>query len=132
MLHDIGFAVDVLHDVYVSMAEEGALGDDSMRLIPAPAPTALILAHPKAGALTSDGMECKHLLPHTQCSLCLDLIEDLVEPEFEKHDYVEVIAEREIQPYPQDEVRVGEVHPRVIYGTQTALRISKTLGKGSS
>jgi hypothetical protein len=72
-------------------------------------------------------MECKHLLPASQCSLCLGIVEDLEDPIFDQHDYIEVIQDREVQAYPNAEVEVGTIHPREIYPAQTALRISKDM-----
>jgi len=87
------------------------------------------LARPAGRAISGPMIECRHLLPHGQCSLCAELVEDLEDPTWERHDYAQedlTSGEVEVQEYPEDEVQPGEVDPRDIFGTHEARRLSKT------
>lgn len=80
----------------------------------------------------SDLMECKHQLPASQCAWCLDVKELVHEEPWEKKDYVHTLNDVEPQGLDvEDEVPIGTVHPREIYGTQRALRIRKALLGGA-
>ncbi len=93
--------------------------------------TAPILA--RQSRASSDRMECKHLLPPSQCSWCLDTKELVVDEPWERHDYVTTLDMQEPQGLDTEaEVPVGDVHPREIYGTQTALRIKHALERSRS
>ena len=76
----------------------------------------------------SGRMECKHLLPPSQCAWCLDTKDLVFEEEYEKKDYVTTLDMVEPQGLDvEDETPVGVVHPREVYGTQRALRIRQAL-----
>lgn len=80
----------------------------------------------------SGPMECKHLLPPSQCAWCLNTKELVFEEPWEKKDYVTTTADMEPQGLDASaEIEAGEVHPREIYGVQTALRIKHALGKST-
>ena len=94
--------------------------------------TAPILA--RETRASSDRMdECKHQLPPSQCAFCLNTRELVFEEEWEKKDYVSTTADLIPQGLDHEaEVPVGDVHPREIYGTQTALRIKHALERSTA
>ncbi len=116
-----GELVDV--DVWES---DGRVQSESLPPIAASPKTAPILA--RETRAVSDRMECKHLLPPSQCAWCLNTKELVHEESWEKKDYVTTLDTLEPQGLDAEaEVPVGDVHPREIYGTQTALRIKHAL-----
>ena len=92
-----------------------------------------ILAGPKPPAV-SDRMECTlTLLPQSQCSHCTGSTDLVYEERWEAKDYAQKeftdlngdIARQGLHSEP--EVLVGSVHPREIYGAQTALKLGRAL-----
>ena len=99
---------------------------------------------PLRGALIRMPMsECKHLLPPSQCSLCLGTVEDVVEEAHERKDYAQleltesftitdkgtVFTDIHRQMYPNGEQFTDHVEPYEIYGTKNpAPRLGRKVG----
>ena len=97
------------------------------------APTGPILAPASAGALSDAMIECIHLLPTSQCTLCKGVKDGFIEESWEKRDYAQVeLTDGGVVRQGHDteyEVSVDALHPRDVYGTQVAARINRsTLG----
>lgn len=96
------------------------------------------LAQPSthARAISAAMIECKHLLPSSQCSWCAGSAHlEVEDPQWEKKDYAQRELVEGFVRDVEDELQApnGEIvfDPREVYGVQRALRIKQALRERS-